>query len=163
MNLTKWKSIYTKKLEEKFKFNSEKYTISSFTKLIYKLAKKFENKYYILAIRFENKKRRVGEILSPSKSNIDREDLREFPDFDSPEYKKLSSLSGTSAWLVSVNGRIEKKFINSYRNSISKDEDKLIIFDDHCYFLGAEKDYSEEAEDPNEVVLEDPEILYILY
>lgn len=60
--------------------------------------KKFEDMYYYIGIRFEDKDREVGEICECSKHNLDREDEREFPVYGTPEYDELPELDGTSAW-----------------------------------------------------------------
>lgn len=51
-----------------------------------------------VGIRFEEKDYKVGEVINNSKHNQDREDEREFPQFESPEYDELSELPGVSTW-----------------------------------------------------------------
>lgn len=54
--------------------------------------------YQVVGIRFENKERAIGESVEASKHNIDREDERDFPEFDSEEYEEMYELDGSSSW-----------------------------------------------------------------
>ena len=48
---------------------------------------------WYFGIRFENKERTTGEIITDrSKHNIDREDERDFPQFGSDEYEEMPEL-----------------------------------------------------------------------
>lgn len=67
-----------------------------------KLYEKHEDDYQYIGLRFEDKERDVGEECKYSRHNSDREDKRDFPDFDSDEYWDLEELDGTSAWDLSL-------------------------------------------------------------
>ena len=69
-------------------------------KKIAELKEKFEDSEKYLGIRFSKNSHEVGDSISISKGNPDREDSRDFPEFGSEEYGFLPDLPGTSAYDV---------------------------------------------------------------
>lgn len=103
--------------------------------------------HQVVGIRFENKEREVGEEVESSKHNMDREDDRDFPDYDSEEYKEMYELDGSSSWGWSAwedvllrQGGAENKAQGSFNGS-------------HAYLIAG--DYSQE--DHDEILLDQGE------
>lgn len=69
-------------------------------KKILEMEESGELDYYYVGVRFEDKQREIGEELPPSKYNDDREDERDFPDFNDEGYEDLPDAGGASAWGV---------------------------------------------------------------
>lgn len=123
-----------------------------------KLEEEEELEHRLIGVRFENKKRVVGEVLEPSKFNDDREDEREFPDYNSEEYESLPDAGGASAWTL-------EEVLNGAKK---EDNDKLVkdcYMTDHCYIIVG--DYEgfniDHALDYGEIVIEDAKVLEIIY
>ncbi len=51
-----------------------------------------------MGIRFEEKQYNVGDVITDSKHNADREDERVFLILNSEEYAELPELPGVSTW-----------------------------------------------------------------
>lgn len=101
------------------------------------------NDYDYYGIRFEDKEYKIGDICFNSKSNTNREDERDFPEFGSEEYNELEELDGTCAW--------------SLYNRFTKWSGGT----DHCYLIGGH--YAEDGEDLNELIIRDAEIIEIIF
>lgn len=68
-------------------------TYKKFKDRIAKLADDFYYDYDDMGVRFEDKKRKVGEIIMDrSRSNPDRYDEREFPEYGTEEYDNMEEL-----------------------------------------------------------------------
>ncbi|MDE3837953.1 hypothetical protein C0966_00840 [Bacillus methanolicus] len=105
--------------------------------------KKFEDQYWYLGIRFEDKEREIGEICEPSRHNLDREDEREFPEYGTEEYESLPLLDGTSAWNLETYKDFEGPFATW-----------------HCYIIGGnELTNKDDGLDDNEIVIKDAVVL----
>lgn len=117
-----------------------------------------ELEYELIGVRFEDKKRAIGEILEPSKFNDDREDEREFPEYGSEEYENLPDAGGASAWTLEevLNGAKGKK------------QDRLVkdyYMTDHCYIIVGDKEgfNIDHVLDYGEIVIKDAKVLEIIY
>ena len=55
---------------------------------------------YTVALRYDNVDMVVGSELEYSKTNIDRDDERDFPFFGSDEYKNMETLEGTCCYVL---------------------------------------------------------------
>lgn len=120
--------------------------------------------YSQLGIRFENKERIVGDIIwDYSRTNRGRDDLREFPEFGTKEYDELEELDGVCAYKVYRNFGSKQYGWDDIINYNNMNED--INFEDvigrHCYLLGC--DYYTDGEDANEIVMEDAEVLAVIF
>lgn len=123
-----------------------------------KKIKELEQKYcwanglgdYTVGVRFEDKEREVGESIGNSRHNIEREDEREFPDYDTNEYEEMFELDGASAWdILHVVEELKGNPIYAVK---------------HCYFIIGSNSVNEgDALDDGEVVIEDAEVAYVLF
>ena len=116
------------------------------------IAENDDHKY--LGLRFENKEREIGEICEKSRHNADRDDDRDFPEFNSDEYENLEQFNGTSAWDLSINN-IDRLFKGEW------DEwDEEIYFErEHCYVIAGEKVDNHPDRDYDEIIIEDAKIV----
>lgn len=104
---------------------------------------KYQDKYYYIGIRFEDKEREVGEICECSRHNIDREDERDFPEYGTEEYEKMFELDGTSAWNLETFDDFEGPF-NTW----------------HCYIIAGNRiTNKDDGLDDNEIVIENAVVL----
>lgn len=104
---------------------------------------KYQDEYWYIGIRFEDKDREIGEICECSKHNLDREDEREFPEFGTPEYDEMFELDGTSAWNLETYDDFEGGFFNN-----------------HCYIIGGNKlTNKDDGLDDNEIVIKKAVVL----
>ncbi len=60
--------------------------------------------YAYIGVRFEKRRYKVGDELSHSKSNIDRLDLRDFPEFGDADYENLPML-GVQVVMILIIGK----------------------------------------------------------
>jgi hypothetical protein len=117
-----------------------------------------------VAIRYDNKRVSLGEVLQPSKSNFNCEDLREFPDFESDEYASLEEMPGTSAYSVCNPSCEDLDNISSFTIDIlllavgGKDETPHM----HCSIVtGHDTNWS--CEDVGEICLSDCTVAKVLW
>ncbi len=137
-------------------------TRTGMIKKIEKAIEKYEFEYSNLGIRFENKERTIGEEIEDySKSNADRDDEREFPEYGSEEYEEMDELDGVCAY-----------YIDTYRDDVDlgfndpKRENDIERFYEanHCYILGCDRVSSNMyAEDEGEIIMEDAKVLDIIF
>lgn len=105
--------------------------------------KKWEDEYWFVGIRFEDKEREIGEICECSKHNLDREDERDFPEYGTPEYDEMMELDGTSAWNLATYRDYEGYFLS-----------------DHCYIIGGNQITNrDDGLDDNEIVIKNAVVL----
>ena len=117
-----------------------------------KMAKEIEeDSDYSIGIRFENKLRKVGDICEYSKDNSNRDDPRDFPDYDSEEYDSLPFMSGTSAY-----------YVNALEDNSISDKEAADYYHDtkHCYIV---EGYGYEGDDDGEVVIENAKVLKVIF
>jgi hypothetical protein len=111
----------------------------------------YECEYEFLGIRFEDKVRKVGELITEnSKDNEDREDERDFPEYGTQEYEEMEELDGISTWDI----RDWKK------GNISDFSDHSVFKSSKLYLIGGE--IGEYGPDDNELVIEDGIVLSVI-
>jgi hypothetical protein len=127
-------------------------TIEEMGKLVEKIQKNEEDNYNSIGIRFENKSREIGEECEYSKNNADREDERDFPEYGTDEYNKMSEMDGTSAWWISeFKSRIS-------RQDKSRDAERFYCDVEHCYIIGGYKGNGDNA-DEGEVIIQEAKVI----
>jgi len=55
---------------------------------------------YTVALRYDNIDMAVGSKLEDSKTNTDREDSRDFPEFGTKDYNDMETLNGTCCYIL---------------------------------------------------------------
>lgn len=158
---------FLKQLSDKYKVTAELDT-SRIKKEVEKLV--LTGKYQAVGIRYENKKRSVGDICEDSKDNPNRDDSRDFPDYDSEEYDALPSMGGTSAWII-----YREACLTDYTDEDDQEEileslhwENLPEQSDHSphiYIVGVGHDevvMDEPQFDHNEIVMPDAEVLLVV-
>lgn len=112
-----------------------------------KALEKYQDDYYYIGIRFEDKDRKIGETCEYSRHNTDREDEREFPEFGTAEYDEMFVLDGTSAWNLETYDDFKGPF-NTY----------------HCYIIAGNRITNrDDGLDDNEIVIENAVVLEKLF
>lgn len=121
---------------------------------------KYEDSYMYLGIRFEDKQRSVGELIADySKSNCERDDDRDFPAYGTSEYEEMEELSGVCAY--GLDRRIGWNPLAYYHKIEDVTDVKRRFLANHCYILGCNStDY---GEDENEIIMENAEVLDIIF
>lgn len=104
-----------------------------------------------VGIRFEEKEYVVGDVINDSKHNPDREDEREFPEFNSSEYVELPEFPGVSTWNTSTIDRLEED----------------INWHSHCYIVvGDDRSWCDSIGDyvldENELVIENGRVAFVI-
>ena len=121
------------------------------------LKKQYENEYYYIGLRFEDKEREVGDIITDrSRHNTDREDEREFPEFGTEEYEEMYELDGVSAWNI-MNDNSEYR----YRPDQAEEPARKGYIANHCYVIVSDyaASHSDLDLDHNEIVLQNAEVV----
>lgn len=118
--------------------------------------------YTILGIRFENKIREEGEIVKEySKSNYDRDDERDFPDYGTEEYSELPDLDGISTYSITSGDYTGwTPVIGWDAEQLEKDVENWFM-QNHCYILGSDRGFS--GEDENEVIMQDAKVVAVIF
>jgi len=112
----------------------------------------YECEFEFVGIRFENKIRKVGDIIEEcSKDNNDRSDERDFPEYGSDEYNKMDELEGISTWDIK----------NWQYGNISEISDTTCFEAEHLYLIGGNNDGGE-APDYNELIIADGKVLAVI-
>lgn len=132
-------------------------TTENLKSAIESLKQQFEEgttKYSFYGVRFDSRDLNPGDKLGKSKSNINREDVRDFPEYGTEEYNSLLSLGGTCAYFVfdGDTGR-ESLGLPAVLKMIESD-----WMNDNWYLVGA-NDATGEEEDENEIVLVDARVI----
>ena len=113
--------------------------------------------YSYYGLRFDSRDLDIDDVLEPSKSNIDREDSRDFPEYGTPEYDDLPELSGTCAYMIFDGDRESRyTFLDNVLSFVDDDDERK------WYILGSKDAAEDEAEDEDEVVMIDPIVLEVL-
>lgn len=116
--------------------------------------------YYFVGIRFEDKEREVGEIITDkSRHNIEREDEREFPEYGTEEYEEMLELDGVSAWNMVSDINFKPNSLNANRDA------KKVYFTKHCYIIASDDAVSgaDLELDHNEIVLKNAKVIAKLF
>jgi len=135
------------------------------TEMISKIKKAietYEYEYSSLGIRFEDKERTIGEEIEDySRSNADREDEREFPEYGTPEYEEMDEFDGVCAYYIDTySDKIDLGFNDPRRENNIEGRYEA----NHCYILGCNKVSSNmNAEDEGEIIMEDAKVLDIIF
>ena len=124
--------------------------MAEMNELIAAAYEELKEEYWFVGLRFEDADREVGDICNNSRNNIDREDEREFPDFNTPEYEEMDEVNGSSAWNL-----------NCYRYDTSEIEDVTTYYRQaHCYIVASDRaDESVELLDVGEIVITDAKVM----
>lgn len=114
----------------------------------------------VIGVRFEELKREVGDICGNSRHNLDRDDERDMPDYGSDEYEKMFELDGASSFGVThLMDDIEYLVRKNPEKSINE-----VYAGSHCYIIGGKYTTNEsDAIDEGELVIEDAEVLEVIY
>jgi len=113
--------------------------------------------YSYYGLRFDSRDLDIDDVLEPSKSNIDREDSRDFPEYGTPEYDDLPELSGTCAYMIFDGDRESRyTFLDNVLSFVDDDDERK------WYILGSKDAAEDEAEDEDEIVMIDPIVLEVL-
>lgn len=106
-----------------------------------------------LGVRFENKLRTVGEIITDvSKSGGNEIDERDFPEYGTPEYDEMDDLDGVSAY---------DALSDEWKPRREENAEKQSVIGDHCYLIWS--DDCEYGEDDHEIVMADAEVIAVIY
>lgn len=123
-----------------------------------KYIEKWEEDYYVIGIRFEDKVREKGEVITDcSRANPDREDAREYPEYGTPEYDDLDELDGVCAY----DALDKQTWAYNAIGSLTDEDVKKVFCHDHCYLIGG-RDY-QYGEDPGEIIIPDAKVLEVLF
>lgn len=111
-----------------------------------------------IGIRFEDKQRKINEICEYSKHNTDRDDERDFPEFNSEEYKNMYTFNGTSSWDLSQN---EAYKTNDYNANIDCTKNFL---QKHCYIIAGNTITNiDDGLDDNEIVIKNAIVIVQMF
>lgn len=131
--------------------------VIDFIKKAEELVEEHTGEYDYIGIRFEDKVRTVDELIEDySRSNPDREDEREFPEFGTEEYFEMEELDGICAY------NAKHKYGWGTGIDRSNDYDVDVWYNgSHCYLLGSNS--MEYGEDDGELIMRDAIVLEVLY
>lgn len=135
-------------------------TVEGFHKKVRELYEAIEAKgqYNFIGLRFENRVYKVGDECDWSKDNSDREDERDFPDYNSEEYAALPSMGGTSAW------DMRQSAIYEFPSYMANKDISTYVLADHCYIVAG--NYSNTMNVPvdyDEIVIKDAVVIKVLF
>lgn len=119
---------------------------------------KIEDEFDYYGLRFENKDRSIGEIITDfSKHNPEREDERDFPEYDSNAYASLPTLDGVSAWEIVLGSKWsdwKKSFLYGWNNNMDFSGDAK-----YAYIIAGNNNRTHDDCDENEIVLLNPVVI----
>ena len=102
-----------------------------------------------LGVRFERRVLQVGDEVGKSKTNFGRSDVREFPEYGTPEYDSLEVLSGACAYDV-----------DAWKcHILDKGEWTELETDIHLYVIEGDGIDRESGEDQDEVIITNAEVM----
>ena len=131
-------------------------------KKIAEIAAKNASESNIIGIRFEDKERNIGDIITDcSKSNPNREDEREFPEYGTPDYNALPDLDGVCAYQA-WDYWTDHVLTSGYKISAGE-EITYAYCCEHAYLLVAPAASCKSGEDNGEIIMDRPEVLAILF
>lgn len=106
-------------------------------------------------LRFDGRDLPVGYWLENSKSNRDRDDAREFPEFGTEEYEEMEELDGTCCYdLFDGDSEKEYRFIDKVLNFYFEDDENR-----NWYIIASNSISDEEGEDNHEIILCDAKVI----
>ena len=104
-------------------------------------------------VRFERRLLSVGDECGKSRSNADRDDTREFPEFGTPDYESLPELDGVCAYDV-----------DCWKHHIlDKGEWTELEIEVHLYVIEGDSIDYESGEDIDEVIIGNAEVMAVIY
>lgn len=117
--------------------------------------------HYEYAVRFDARDLQPGDTLDASRHNISRDDERDFPDYDDPEYAELPMLNGTSAYTLTDLPRhlidaVEQKGVKLYLISGNVLPGGVVVEHDVAPYVTIEH---QDTLDVSEVVVEGAEVV----
>ncbi|MDA3855882.1 MAG: hypothetical protein PF569_06470 [Candidatus Woesearchaeota archaeon] len=117
---------------------------------------RLEKNHLTVAVRYDNHKYKVGELIPNSKTNIGRDDERDFPLYGTSDYENMDEIDGTSAYMLTSQGDYRYEM---YDRETLEDffEDEVVevggdVFD-HCNLVEGVENTSEYIEDKGEIIL----------
>ena len=109
------------------------------------------DEFYAIGLRFENKVRTVGEIITEcSKDNSERTDDRDFPEYGTSDYEEMEELDGISTWDINF---WEDVNLAAWSDSTSFEAE-------HIYLIGGET--HSYGPDDHELVIADGTVLAVI-
>ena len=118
----------------------------------------------IVALRYDNIKRTVGEELDRSRANWEREDSREFVEYD--ENYDGEYLAGTSCYLLTD----ELDYLDTEKeiDELLAKKSKLIVGSDkaswsHCSLVVGNEGSTADVEDEGEILMDYPKVAVVLF
>lgn len=138
-------------------------TVKEFFEKINNIKDELLDEYWAVGIRFEEKERQVGDIITDkSRHNNDREDERDFPEYGTDEYFEMQEFDGVSAWEIEGFERAitpsfqKEEFLNSSA--------KQAFMATHCYIIASDDvSNTDDDLDVGEVVLVDPIVKKVMF
>ena len=150
--------------KEAYAKEKNKNKIKAYGKPTFDYAKEWVKKNFqfddetVIGIRFDRKEYNEGSSLPYSKTNLDEEGGKEFPDYDSEEYEQMEELEGTSVYeLFDEYGNVNKYV----KNKIGEFGQWSMDFEHATIVTGTRSD--QEPEDDDEALLEDAEVLHKMW
>ena len=113
-----------------------------------------------IGVRYDNRVVSVGDELPNSRSNVDRDDTRDFPTYGTPEYDDSEELDGTSVYLAAHHYDDLDDIQNYGLETILCGSDES-VWDHAVIVIGMETDSF--CEDDGEVVLAYCTVVEILW
>lgn len=130
-------------------------------KRIEELRLEYEFDYIYIGIRFEDKERKVGEIITDrSRSNPKRDNERDFPEYGTEEYDNMDELDGICAYNTLSTIGWDPVPQRSRIEEITDITTQYLV--DHCYILGSNR-VNFGVEDDNEIIMADAVVLEVLF
>lgn len=121
-------------------------------------------RYEYVGLRFEDMERSVGDVCSNSKDNPERQDERDFPDYNDPEYDNLPELDGTCAWIcgTSMYGYSDCHMAAESSVKVAAAQNSYAM---HCYVVASDHVGSSDWHvlDDGEILLIDPVVTAVIY
>lgn len=141
-------------------------TIKEFAAKVIEAALEHGQGFDMYGYRFVNHQYAIGEELTEvSRSNHNREDARDFPEYNTEEYWEMEELDGLSAYSIDRYDIKEKNadaieyeiFRHAGRRRQRDSDMDFFPIADYCYLLGA--DDASWGEDEGEIIMEYPTVL----
>lgn len=121
----------------------------------------YQDDYYYIGIRFENKQREIGEECEYSRHNPNREDEREFPHYGTERYDGMEDLDGTSAWdLSDIDSVIKWTLPRDYDEN---KEASRYFLTEHCYIIASNQKGYHDNPDDNEILIKNAKVVDIIF
>lgn len=104
--------------------------------------------YSVYGVRFDSRTLEIGQIIGNSKSNYDRYDSRDFPEYGTEEYDSMPELDGTCAYFVFDGDREERyQFLDRLMEKLEGDQENK-----NWYLIAGDLS-QQEGEDSHEILI----------